>query len=233
MTIKPAPRDLERTKADILDVATQHFTRNGFYGARVDEIAEETSTTKRMIYYCFGSKDGLFSACLHAAYAGIREHERGLHLEDMPPAAAIDAYVRGTIRYHEAHPELALLVRSENTLGAVHLVDGEASANRSIVDALDAVVARGRDSGEFRPDATGIDVHVAVTALANFRITNQATIAALFGFATRDPDRLDHDLDQYADMVLGWLSSPRRSERAAEVEQPGQPAPATPPAGNH
>ena len=48
-------RDLDRTRADILAVATAHFARSGFFGARIDEIAAETATTKRMIYYCFGS----------------------------------------------------------------------------------------------------------------------------------------------------------------------------------
>jgi hypothetical protein len=39
-----APRNLARTKADILEVATEHFAHNGYFGARADEITAKTST---------------------------------------------------------------------------------------------------------------------------------------------------------------------------------------------
>ena len=57
-------RDSERTRADILDVATEEFATNGYGGARVDEIAARTRTTKRMIYYYFGGKEQLYLAVL-------------------------------------------------------------------------------------------------------------------------------------------------------------------------
>ena len=66
--VRPAPaertRDRDRTRAEILDVATQHFAEHGYSGARVDEIAEQTRTTKRMLYYYFGSKEGLYTEVL-------------------------------------------------------------------------------------------------------------------------------------------------------------------------
>ena len=40
-------RDPERTKLEILEVATQEFADRGFAGASVDEIAARTRTTKR------------------------------------------------------------------------------------------------------------------------------------------------------------------------------------------
>ena len=48
--------DPERTKRDILSVATKEFAKHGFNGERIDAIAERTATTKRMIYY-FGTDD--------------------------------------------------------------------------------------------------------------------------------------------------------------------------------
>jgi len=71
-------RDAVRTRADLLAVATTEFADHGFSGARVDEIAARTRTTKRMIYYYFGSKRGLYLAVLENAYAGIRVLEAQL-----------------------------------------------------------------------------------------------------------------------------------------------------------
>ncbi|MFT3876694.1 MAG: TetR family transcriptional regulator [Propioniciclava sp.] len=204
-TAPAASRDLGRTRAEILEVATQHFARLGYYGARVDDIASETSTTKRMIYYCFGGKDDLFAACIRAAYAKIRQFEQSLHLDDMAPREAIATYVRGTIRYLEEHAELPLLVRAENLLGAAHLAEEDDALNRQIIDLLDRVLARGRAGGDFRDGVRGVELHMLVTALGNYRITNQPTFHALFGFSTRDSGRLEHDLDEYVRMTLGWL----------------------------
>ena len=46
--------DPDATKENILKIATEEFVAAGFSGARVDEIAERTKTSKRMIYYYFG-----------------------------------------------------------------------------------------------------------------------------------------------------------------------------------
>ena len=64
--VKPAPRtnDPDRTMADIIDVATREFSEKGLAGARIDVIAEAMRTSKRMIYYYFGSKEGLYIALI-------------------------------------------------------------------------------------------------------------------------------------------------------------------------
>lgn len=205
-TSRGLKRDIARTQEEILRVATEHFTRSGYFGARVDEIAAETSTTKRMIYYCFESKDGLFTAALRATYDGIRSFENALGLEALEPREAIARYVGETLRYHERHPELALLARAENLLGGVHIAGDDGwQADRPIVDLLDGVLARGRQLGFFRDGVSGIELHIVVSALCNFRITNEATIRALFGYELRAPGRLEHDVEQYENLVLGWL----------------------------
>ena len=65
-------RDADRTRADILAVATREFADRGYAGARINEIADKTSTTKRMIYYYFGGKEQLYIAVLERAYLAIR-----------------------------------------------------------------------------------------------------------------------------------------------------------------
>lgn len=50
----------EKTREDILQAAVAEFVAHGLTGARVDAIAERTKTSKRMIYYYFGSKEQLY-----------------------------------------------------------------------------------------------------------------------------------------------------------------------------
>ena len=72
--------DPVRTQAEILTVATAEFARKGLSGARIDAIAAATRTSKRMIYYYFQSKEGLYLAVLEDAYRRIRDIETDLHL---------------------------------------------------------------------------------------------------------------------------------------------------------
>jgi AcrR family transcriptional regulator len=85
----PRVRDAERTRAEIIDVATREFADQGYAGARVDEIAAKTRTTKRMIYYYFGGKEGLYLAVLERAYRHIRSLEQQLDVEHLEPVDAL------------------------------------------------------------------------------------------------------------------------------------------------
>src|SRR5207344_1089130 len=101
--------DPEGTKRNIVDVATQEFARKGYGGARVDAIAERTRTSKRMIYYYFGGKEGLYLAVLEEAYSSIRRTEATLDLERLPPEKALSTLVAFTFDYYIAHPEFVRL----------------------------------------------------------------------------------------------------------------------------
>jgi TetR/AcrR family transcriptional regulator len=66
-----ANRDPEATKARILAAALREFSAKGISGARVDAIAARAKVNKRMLYYYFESKEGLFREILRR-----RLHER-------------------------------------------------------------------------------------------------------------------------------------------------------------
>ncbi len=55
----PRTNDPARTMAEVLQVATAEFAAKGLSGARIDEIAATTRTSKRMVHCCFGSKEDL------------------------------------------------------------------------------------------------------------------------------------------------------------------------------
>lgn len=71
-TVATGSRDPEGVRRNILDIATSEFAEKGDSGARVHEIAAKTNTSKRMIQYYFGDKEGLFVAVIEGSYAGIR-----------------------------------------------------------------------------------------------------------------------------------------------------------------
>jgi AcrR family transcriptional regulator len=75
-------RDAERTQQRILAAALHEFSAKGIAGARVDAIAARAGVNKRMLYYYFGSKEGLFQAVLAQRLAELAESPRAPRLAD-------------------------------------------------------------------------------------------------------------------------------------------------------
>lgn len=199
-------RDADRTRAEILAVASSAFARNGYSGARVDEIAESTRTTKRMIYYYFGGKEGLYIAVLERAYAGIREHEQQLDLGHLSPTEAVRHLVELTFDYDQTHPEFIKLVSVENIHEAEFLAKSNVvgPASSSIVDLLDKLLAAGRASGEFTADVTALELHLMISALCFFHVSNRPSIKALFNLDMAEQSARLRRLA--GDMVIRYLA---------------------------
>ena len=100
--------------ANILEVAMAEFAEKGLAGARIDEIAAATHTSKRMIYYYFGSKEGLYLAVLEQAYARMRAIESQLDLDNQDPESALRRLVEFTFDHHASNENYIRLVVGEN-----------------------------------------------------------------------------------------------------------------------
>ena len=176
-------QDPDGVRADILETATEVFAERGLSGARIDEIVRRTQTSKRMIYYYFGDKEGLYLSVLEAAYARVRAGEDELHLEELDPVSALRKLVEFTFDFHRAHPQYVRLVQIENIHNAAHMARSEriARLNVSAIDKLAAICRRGLEAGLFRPDINPIELHWLISSSCFFNVSNRATFAHLFG----------------------------------------------------
>ena len=205
----PRQRDAERTRAEILDVATKEFADRGYAGARVDEIAAKTSTTKRMIYYYFGGKEQLYVAALERSYSRIRGLEQRLDVEHLDPVEAIRALAGLTFDHHEAHPDFIRLVSIENIHRAEHIARSErlSNLNTRALDVLGRILARGREAGVFRDDVEALDVHQVISGFCIYRTANRYTWRALFGRDMLDPALRDQQRRMLGDLVVAYLTA--------------------------
>ena len=178
--------DPDETKRNILAIATEEFAAMGLTGARVDKIAERTNTTKRMLYYYFGSKEGLYEAVLDKVYGDIRALEQTLHLEDEDPREGLSELVGFTFDYHNKHRDFVQLVNIENINGGKYITDPKAfkAQNSSIVKTITDLLGRGVAAGQFRRDIDPVDLHLVISSLCFHRVGNRHTFGTAFG---RDP----------------------------------------------
>lgn len=80
----------------LLDVALRLFIEHGYQGTSIEDVASAAGVTRPIIYHHFGSKDGIYLACLRRARAELDQRMIGAAQETVQPQErvlrGIDAY---------------------------------------------------------------------------------------------------------------------------------------------
>ena len=200
-------QDPAGVQSNILAVAMAEFSNSGLSGARMDEIAAKTRTSKRMIYYYFGDKDGLYRRVLEEAYRKVREGEQKLDLEHLPPVEALRRLVEFTFDHHSRHPDFIRIVMIENIHHGHYMEQSELirDVNAGAIEKLDAICKRGRKEGLFRKDIDALELHWHISAFSFFNVSNRATFSRIFGghlFTVEGQDKL---LRHVVDLILRFV----------------------------
>jgi AcrR family transcriptional regulator len=199
--------DAERSMADILEVATAEFADKGLSGARVDAIAAATATSKRMIYYHFGSKQGLYVAVLEAAYRRIRDIESGLNLDDLAPEDALRKLVAFTFDYQQDNEAFIRLVMNENMHRGEYLAQSRTIQDLNVpaIDAVRRVYRRGVRAKTFRRGIDPVDLHMSISALCFFSVANRHTFSLIFKRDLSAPSALRARRDSIVEMIVRFV----------------------------
>ena len=196
----------------ILAAATEEFASAGYGGARVERISGRAGTVDRMLYYYFGSKEGLFRAVLENAYEQLGAAEQQLQLAGADPVEGMRALVAFTWNYYLEHPEFIRLLNSENLYGGEHVRKSRRVKALSfpLLSILIDLLARGKALGRFRRDADPVQLYVTIAALAYFYLSNRYTLSRFLGVDLMARARRDRWLAHITDVVLGHIArSPR------------------------
>lgn len=204
---KPQKRNPEGVRLNILRVASEEFSRNGLSGARIDEIAARTETSKRMIYYYFGDKEGLYIRCLETAYAHVRAGEDQLELDGLTADIALARLVGFTFDHHRQNPDFIRMVMIENIHHAQYLKrsDVVGQMNVTAIDQLTDIIKRGEDEGNFRSGLDATELHWQISAFSFFNVSNQPTFSALFGSELFDENQQGMLRDNLVQMILRYV----------------------------
>lgn len=197
--------------AEILEVATHEFADKGLAGARIDEIAAATRTSKRMIYYYFGSKDGLYLAVLEEAYRRMRHIEADLHLDDLEPVQALRRLVEFTYDHHQGNEDFIRLVMNENMHRADYLRQSQSirALNVQAIDSVRELYDRGVRQGVFRPGLSPVDIHAMVSALTVFNVSNRYTFGTIFDRDNRQSMAETLPREHVVQMILRFVGYAR------------------------
>ena len=181
----------------LLQAAAEVFERKGYASASVREIVEHAGVTKPVLYYYFGSKEGLLLAILET---GAR---------DLAAAVAGAGAHAGTIRERIDHVCMAvhtLICARSSEMRVSHAAYFSATEHvptfdfrqfdRTIVSELERLVRQGIESGELRPMSSA-DAALAILGVLVLSIDQEVL---------RRDDRLDEaGLHRVLDLVFDGL----------------------------
>ena len=184
----------QATRESILRAATKVFAKHGFAGGRVEQISKAAKSYDRMIYYYFGSKEGLFIAVLEEMYRRFNEAEAKLALDVSRPVEALTAVIRFMWSYYHRNPEFITLLNTENLHRGKHIAKSLRAREFSspAVDVLGQVLSSGAQQKLFRADVAARDVYLMIASMGYFYHSNRYTLSAFLGEELDTPAALAH-----------------------------------------
>ena len=205
----PQRRDPVATRKKLLTAAREEFARHGFAGARVDEIAERAGVNKQLVYHYFGDKDALYLAVLEWVYADIREQERQLNLEGLPPGKAIRKLIEASFDYLATNPDFIVLLNDENRGGARHVRGSTRleAMHSPLVKSVSHILHEGVRAGMFRKGIDPIQLYISIAGLGYFYFAKIHTLSAIFGLDLEADAARAARRQHVVEVVLDYLKS--------------------------
>lgn len=212
-------RDPARTRDKILSQAAREFARKGFDGARVDEIALRCKLSKNMLYYYFGSKEGLFVAVLERMYEKLRSQQKDLSVRASDPASALEQLVHHTFNALLDNPDAIRLMNEENRHKGKHIRQSRRMRElyNPLVDTIRFVLERGREDGVFREGIDPAFIYLTLSSLCYHYLSNQYTLEVALGVDLGSEKARQKWLDHITDLVKSYCA-----EAPAPAEDPAR-----------
>jgi AcrR family transcriptional regulator len=151
---------VEDKRRHLLDAAVRVFARKGFHASRVGDIAEEAGVAHGLLYHYFESKDQVLEAVFHENWSVLLARIERVEETDEPAAEQLRHIAAIVLRTWLHVPDVVrVVIREFGRSPELTERIGELSQPRQ---AIQRVIARGIERGEFRQD---IDPRFAATVV--------------------------------------------------------------------
>ena len=182
MSSDPNPPAREAEVRDrIFASALRHFSQKGYAATSLREVSEDAQTTKPMIYYYYGSKEGLYGSIIRQILEEMADAIKSRLPGEASPQEEVIAYCERYMEHFLAQEEIiALVLREVFGLGGASMATFSQTLGQRVRQPLDDIVAHGMEMGSFKRD------HVTTCSSAIAGILNMFILAHVFGGAAID-----------------------------------------------
>ncbi len=172
--------------------ALRHFSEKGFAATSLREVSHDAQTTKPMIYYYFGSKEGLYGSIVRQILEEMADAIRAQLPLDADPRDQALTFCGRYLDHFLSHEEIiALVLREVFGLGGVPMATFARTLGDDVRRPLDEILACGMERGAFQQDS------VATCATAITGILNMFILAHVFGGADIDREQALNQVRHY------------------------------------
>ena len=194
----------QTTRDSILRAAIKVFSKFGYDGGSVEKISSMAKSYDRMIYYYFGSKEGLYIAVIEEIYRRMNDAESLLDLDIHQPVEALTTVIHFVVDYYRDHPEFVTLLNTENLHKGKHIAKSLRAREYSspAISVIGQILDSGIAQGVFRKDLAARDLYLLIAANGYFYMSNRYTLSAFLGEKLEAPGALAHWKDFVIDAVL-------------------------------
>ncbi|MBN1267287.1 MAG: TetR/AcrR family transcriptional regulator [Anaerolineales bacterium] len=153
----------EERRAQILEAAAEVFTRAGFAGARMDDIAEQASLSKGSLYWYFDSKEDIIMGILDAMVSGEFSVLQELNTQPLSAEEKLVCIMKYAVDdLVSMEPMLPIMFEYWGLIQRQKKIrDRLGSYYKEMFAVMAPIIKQGVDSGEFRP----VDVDEVVIAM--------------------------------------------------------------------
>jgi TetR/AcrR family transcriptional regulator, fatty acid metabolism regulator protein len=144
-----ADRQADRRR-QILEAAVKVFARSGFHTSRVGDIAEEAGIAYGLVYHYFKSKEELLETIFRETWTQMLARVREVEASGVPASEQVRQVTALLLRTWRRDPDLVRVLVREVTRSP-H-VQQEVEEITQAMKALEGIIQRGQESGEFRSD---------------------------------------------------------------------------------
>jgi len=182
----------QTTRDNILRAATKVFARYGYDGGSVEKISQAAKSFDRMIYYYFGSKEGLFIEVLEDMYRRMNDAELELDLDLEQPVESLKEVIRFVVTYYSKNPEFITLLNTENLHRGKHISKSMRAREYSspAIAIIRQLLESGVQKNVFRNDVSARNVYLLIAATGYFYISNRHTLSAFLGEDLQTPEAM-------------------------------------------
>jgi AcrR family transcriptional regulator len=141
---------VEDKRRQLLEAAVRVFARKGFHASRVGDIAEEAGVAHGLLYHYFESKDQVLEAVFHENWNVLLARIANVEETDEPAADQLRHIATIVLRTWLHLPDVVRVVIRE--FGRSPELEERLGELTQPIDAIQRVIERGIERGEFRDD---------------------------------------------------------------------------------
>jgi TetR/AcrR family transcriptional regulator len=222
-------RDAETAREAILCAAQAIFARDGFSGARVDDIARQSGYNKALIFHYFDDKLGLYRALMlrtkQHLFARFEETFDRILARDGERVTAehirmlATEYLDALFDLFSVHPEAVHILAWEAAEGWQTFASCAPSMPESWPQRVLALLDRAQAAGVVRAELDPRLLFTTLMSLPLIHLISLPRFAVLFpGADFSSPAAIAHARDQITDLMLNGILSPTKNPDTNDID---------------